>query len=84
MELGLTSLRRKASPQGRTALLASPGDSVHLAAREGSFPRGLPRRSHLGLGGIFIPVRTGPKADRSMGTLVPTEPTNFVAQSGSE
>ena len=36
-ELGLTSLRRKASPQGRAASLASPGGSVHLTAREGSF-----------------------------------------------
>ena len=74
-ELGLTPQRKMTSPQGRTALLASPGDSVHLAARGGSLPRGLPRRSHLGLGGICIPVRTGPMTDRSMGTLVPTGPT---------
>ena len=46
-----------------------------LSSPRESFPRGLPRRSHLGLSGILIPVRTGPMADRSMGTLVPTGPT---------
>ena len=41
-ELGLTSLRRKVSPQGRAALLASPGDSRHLAARERRFSAASP------------------------------------------
>ena len=71
---GLTSLRRRVPPQGRAACWPPeeiPG-TQHPA--RGVPPRP-PQAQAPGTCGIFIPIRTGPMADRSMGTLVPTGPT---------
>ena len=73
-EQELTSLTGKASLQ-RGAVACLPRGSSALSRPRGSFPRGLPRRSRLGLNEIRVPIRTGPQTDRSMGTLVPTGPT---------
>ena len=60
---------------GRVACL--PRQSSALSAPRGPFPRGLPRRLRLGLNGIHLPNITGLAVDRSMGTLVPTGPTQM-------